>query len=776
MSHESRWCSITLAGLALALAACAPGPTSSLPDGGAADAAARPDAASDAGTDALDPSAPVLVMPIELLGEPGLTEHVTVHLARPAREGAYLALTTHRLTWREDGEHASTSAPRNSVRPGTKGSVRLNGGAWLGLSNDTVTCEEHEAAFGCLNGSYMTVRIRVALDRLAPGLVEGENDIELRFDETDGISSGWRVLALDVRDATGGSLLADRVVEDDPDAWMPPRPAAEDIARGRELWATAPLTDLGFPNARHPIHATCASCHVTDGSDLAYFNYSNRSIVARSTFHGLTEEQGEQIASYIRSIDLHLPPGFTRRDAGRPWNPPYQPGSGLDARPVELWAAGAGLGAVLEHDADMRHVMFPGDTYDPAILGAEGLLNPRETPLALQLPDWNAWLPTAAPEDLIEDPAALTSAVQYARFRTVEAELAAHRDVDFDTDAVLRGQIFWDLRAFAESRSMSFPGEHFYTNRDVPMPPRTEQLMLQQTRHNLARDAWFNVRQFELIHGFRLEDQTAVSMASGSPVVPDGYRSWGQTYRVVFETAPHFVADGPGLTFNFTQPGNYLSTSWYSLEQILNGGHHAASLGVDWNYHPGHIHNVQRSAVGYYDDGPPHAYHLAWAIVWFYQSFPVMDWRASPPVPFVPSSFGFYQRQLGLGLDLVGEAEVQEARGEITHEDRARLQEALALAFLGVAERYTPDQWVRRVADDEAHRSADNFDTIDYAPSLRDLPEAPSEWGYHADAYYRRIHDLAQSGLVSEPTLERLVAWGAGVWPRGDWSALLTAR
>jgi hypothetical protein len=739
-------------------------------DGAVRDATRSPDATDprDAETDAR-----VVTLPIEILGEPGTIERVMLDVARPT-DAAYLWLQTHRLTWREDGEHATLEAPRNAVRPGTKGSVRLNGGPWVGLSNETVSCESHEAEYGCLNGGYMTVRLRVDLARLgAPGLREVDNELELRFDETDGITSGWRVLALDFRDAGGASLSTTTFVEDDPDTWVAPLTGAEDIARGRELFVSAPLTDLGFENERHAIRGTCASCHFEDGYDLAYFNYSNRSIIARSQFHGLSELESMQIASYVRSIDLELPAGRRRSEAGRPWNPPYQPGPGLDSRPVELWAAGAGLDAVLERDSEMRPYFFPEGRIDPRIVGSEGHLNPRETPQALQYPDWNAWLPTIAVEDLVEDPALIPTSAPYERLAEARSLLATHRRTDFDTAPQARARVFFAIRRFAESRSIGFPGSYHYTDRDVPTPTRTHELMVKQTRHNLAYVSWFNLRQFELFHRFGLEDQTHVSPASGAPRVPIGDRSWGSTFRTVFETAPHFVADGAGLSFNFTQPGNYLSTAWYSLEQIINGGFNAASFGIDWNYHPGHIWNTRQSAVGFYLDGPIPAYRLAWALIWFYQAVPTEDWRTEPPTPFTPRSFGFYQRQFIIGLGVQEGARLLEERGEITREDRAMLQEALTLAFLGVAERYTPDQWVRRTVDDEAHRTADNFETIDYVPRVRtDLPEGYAEWGYQADAYYARIHELSESGLVTPATIHRLCDWGAGVWPRGDWDAL----
>ena len=81
-------------------------------------------------------------------------------------------------------------------------------------------------------------------------------------------------------------------------------------------------------------------------------------------FHGLTAQQGDQIASYIRSLNMPSP--------GWPWNPPYQPGPGLDSQPVSNWAAGAGINAVLDSDAAMQSYLG-----SPNGWAANQYLNPR---------------------------------------------------------------------------------------------------------------------------------------------------------------------------------------------------------------------------------------------------------------------------------------------------------------------------------------------------------------------------------------------------------------
>src|SRR5262249_20777858 len=124
-----------------------------------------------------------------------------------------------------------------------------------------------------------------------------------------------------------------------------------------------------------------------------------------SRFHGLSTLQGEQIASYIRSLPVPNP--------GRPWNPPYQPGLGLDQQPIANWAAGAGIRSVLNSDTEaLPHLLaqsqpaaavreggMEGARIGPEVFHPDGDLNAREIPIALQLPDWSQWLPRIHPKD-----------------------------------------------------------------------------------------------------------------------------------------------------------------------------------------------------------------------------------------------------------------------------------------------------------------------------------------------------------------------------------------
>ena len=141
--------------------------------------------------------------------------------------------------------------------------MRLNGGAWIDLhnANPDLICAEHESAYGCLSGAYHTVRLSVP----AEGAVEGLNEIEVRMNQTDGFSNGWRLLAFDVRDARDESLLPARtMVQEDPREWTAPRPSAAEIERGRVLWQTKALRES--PLSDSMLKASCSDCHAVDGA------------------------------------------------------------------------------------------------------------------------------------------------------------------------------------------------------------------------------------------------------------------------------------------------------------------------------------------------------------------------------------------------------------------------------------------------------------------------------------------------------------------------------
>ena len=282
---------------------------------------------------AAPPASTTITLPIEVVGPDGTTATASFAMPQGANLSGQLQL------WMQI----------HNLKYDTEASVQVNNSAWLPISTGSVTLLGNAAAFGGIGGGFHTLQMTLNLP--AGAVTSGTNTITFRFNGTDGVTSGFRVLAFNIQSAGSNLLPSSLFVNDNPNNWQPPSTAASDIAAGLALYQGAALTGP----TTGPIQAHCSDCHTIDGRDLKYFNYSNNSIEARAVFHGLTAQQGAQIASYIRSLNLPNP--------GMPWNPPYQPGPGLDSQPVTNWAAGAGLDAVLDNDGQMQALSGTGRQY-----------------------------------------------------------------------------------------------------------------------------------------------------------------------------------------------------------------------------------------------------------------------------------------------------------------------------------------------------------------------------------------------------------------------------
>lgn len=683
-----------------------------------------------------------IVVPLEVFADHEVA--VTIPLTDASGVDA-LYLRTHRLAYRS----ASTTPSQVS-----KGSVRLNDGVWIRLDPDNIECFAHEEAYGCLTGGYHTLRLTVGVDRLGSP-VTGDNTLTFRFEGTDGYSMGYRIVDLDFLRDGDRILPPGRVVDDDPNSWPVPRP--DETAEGQRLFGARVLTESPLSDA--PLRASCADCHAHDGRDLAYFNYSNESIVQRSMFHGMSRDDGERIASYIRSLDLQLPVGLTVADLGRPWNPPYQPGPGLDAQPVERWAAGAGLDAVLERDADIWDHLFPeGD--DPAAmrmaLGPESNINHRELPLSIQLPDWNEWLPEVHPLDMFGEDfeaeqfdigsVAPYASYQEARFLFAEGLLReGFEELDFFAGRVhvraggsLKGGRLAVTLDGASVVDVSGEWIVVTTGDNVTIRTRREDA-------NRGIRHWAAVKQWEIVQEFQLE-------GTASMVVGGESRHWGTQNRNVFELAPHRAAyEGAAFAHHTDLVGKYLSTAWYQLQVVINSGHGfgRARLGpVDWNYQPAHV-----ADIGTKVDGPRHPVRMAATLgemVQFYSNRPpssdAWGFQQMHPVRFAPTV------SMGRIFDALDEGR------------RARLFEAMLGAVLDLYDRTAPEDWDR------------NGDNDPEPPSYRPRQVTGNLLAAHhgsrfADTWFSMIPLFRDAG-VSSATIQRLIDFGEDMWPAGDWQSL----
>ena len=521
------------------------------------------------------PPAPVF-LPVEVLGEEGATVDRTLYVTgEKSKSVRFLWLQVH------------------GVRYPTQASVQINRSSWISLRNNTVDVAEPGKSFGGIGGGFATLELRLPIP--AGILVAGANVIRFRFNQSDGLASGYRILALNFLTAGGSKIIPPTdFVEDEPNSWMPPHSDAASIRAGKELWLNAPLIANSLPHSPR-IQARCADCHAHDGRDLKYFNFSNASIIARSRFHGLTPQQGELIASYIRSLSSPNP--------GRPWNPPYQPGPGLDGKPVPEWAAGAGLAWVLDNDTkalpyllttqrqsssttsglqaalDFRNLI---DQINPDVFRPDGNLNAREIPIALQLPDWSQWLPRIHPKDAW-GPAFVQSefAVMYDgdasgehRWSSLRSVLESTHTSNANTRAVVTAFIRWSQarRGFLS---------RYVNAKTVWSPALTDKVYSTQL--------WQLIKAWEMTQEAGLEGQGAALIG---PTAES--RTWCNT--IPEETAPAAVhipnsatgVGGSALT------NEYLSAAWYELQIILNSGNHQHRdrTPVDWVYLIGHFHRL----------------------------------------------------------------------------------------------------------------------------------------------------------------------------------------
>lgn len=459
-----------------------------------------------------------VTLPVEVMGPAGTTATVSVTVPSGTNLSGPLTL------WMQI----------HGLKYDSEASVQVNNSAWLPISTANVTLSPLEAAYGGIGGGFHTLTLTMNLP--AGVVVAGTNTVTFQFNGTDGVTSGYRVLQFNIQSAGTNLLPPSQFVQDDPNTWQPPSSAASDIAAGQSLWRTASLTAPGL-SGPVAIQAHCGDCHSEDGRDLKYFNYSNHAIEARAVFHGLTVAQGAQIASYIRSLNVPNP--------GRPWNPPYQPGPGMDSQPVANWSAGAGLGAVLDSDADMQQYLAPGGS--TAGWAASAYLNPRELPIPLQLPDWNAWLPKVHPIDAYG--AAFTSSGILTDYMSLRSQLQPNNATAYYNAHFLFGN--WQAAEQSFLAPIELAGNWTASiGTDV---------------YSLAQ--WMIVKQWELNQENGLEAMPQVLF--GTKANP---RAWFGNFA--FMTSPNMlhIPAGPAIGNGTDATFEYFSYIWYHTQLILNDG------------------------------------------------------------------------------------------------------------------------------------------------------------------------------------------------------------
>lgn len=375
---------------------------------------------SGSGSTPGEASTPTLKLPLELLsdGDQPYVAETTLNLTAAGLASVdRIAFTCHRCAFFTAPEWEKTKRTPTKI----KASMRILGGVpgsddakvpWIDITDQNVQMPAAERLQGGLSVSGLyTARIQWALDAPARArLVASDkgNRVQFRFNGTDGESNGYRIIKLDFQNAAGEGLSVNPVQQADIEAEKKQSYTAADIAAGAALWTKGGYLDKSSIVDRK-INASCASCHAEGARDLQYFNYSNNAIVQRARFHGLSDTEAKLLVAYVRANK----PGVKHVAQAAPWNPPYQPGPGLDSKDIRDWAAGAGLDAVTDTPAAALNALFGVDPKGKQVAVTQSMAdklmdsrevnNARETATSLQFPDWNAWLPSISPEDAWPD-------------------------------------------------------------------------------------------------------------------------------------------------------------------------------------------------------------------------------------------------------------------------------------------------------------------------------------------------------------------------------------
>jgi hypothetical protein len=653
----------------------------------------------------LTPSVSVVSLPLEMLGANGTTTSASVTIPTGANLSGQLSL------WMQI----------HGLRFDAQASVQVNNSGWMPISTGNVTLLGNAAGYGGIGGGFSTLKMTL---NLPAGVIQtGSNTITFRFNQTDGRVSGFRVLAFNVQAADGSLLIpSSTFVYDDPNSWQPPSTSASDIAAGQSLWHQAPLTIPVLSGGTQPILAHCSDCHTQDGRDLKYFNYSNNSIQARSVFHGLTVQQGNQIASYIRSLNVVNP--------GRPWNPPYQPGPGLDSQPVSNWAAGAGLDAVLDNDQEMVNAIFPGG-FQPSVFAATSRLNTRELPLPVQLPDWNQWLPGTSPMDAFGS--TFTTSGYNTIYQTLSATLQAGNPAVY---------------AWQRSNFDAWFGAFYGLYQQVGTPIWNNGALW--TPANV--DAMYSLSQWGLVKNFELNSQFQLEGLAqnifGSQADP---RAWYS--NLPFFVSPHELkmpTNGvTGLRNGSRADYVYLSYIWYNLQLILNdsNGVYSNQFPIDWPYSNGFVKDMG-SLVS-----PVAGIQTMWLI----KPLQVMQQNGQGPQAAV--SGGGWQPSWSQIFLLVTPEWNGAVWTGVDPATRAAIANGLATSWLQQASQFTPQQF--------------------YAGGLTTATAVPVAGGNPYDnvlpdwVWYTIPRILFLGGDTA--LASQMTQWAQNMWPGANWTADMNA-
>ena len=642
-----------------------------------------------------------IMLPLEVLGPNGTTVATPFTVPSTANVSGVLTLTMQ----------------IHGLRFDAQASVQVNNSAWLPISSSTVTLLGLASAYGGIGGGFHTLQMTMNLP--AGVVTTGTNTITFKFNGTEGRVSGFRVLGFNIEDSNGNQFISSSAFAwTDPNTWTPPSSASSDITEGQTLWRTASLT-VPTSSGAHPILAHCMDCHAQDGRDLKYFNYSNKSIQARAMFHGLTATQGNQIASYIRSLNVSNP--------GRPWNPPYQPGAGLDEQAVDSWSAGAGLSAVLNSDDDMFSAMFPSGVQS-SFFSPTSVLNVRETPIAMQLPDWNSWLPMVHPMDAFSD---FVGSNFFKSYQNLRASLVPGSAASYALNAPSFGSWFSNYAIY-------------FTPKQAALDSGGWSNTAAQNVYSMM--LWTMVKSWELNHEFELEGLAKTVFTNPRAEA----RAWDSEFP--FFTSPNrsHIPDSGFLDNGLNTTWQYLSVIWYHTQLILNNSEYqeAGTAPIVFPYVYGKIVDLATN------DSLPQSGLLT---EWLTKAVQISN-NGIPPNTQIT---GWNWQNADISRLVTPDTRM--LWPEISPTTRTAIYSGMVQGWLTEVQQYTPQE----------------FWAAGYSATAVPVPGAPDSDGRpgnasFADRLFYMIPQFRYYG-VSQTLINELAAWAQSIFPNGNWAATTTA-
>jgi hypothetical protein len=149
-----------------------------------------------------EPISRPIALPIEIMGAEGSVATVTIKIPQAsASQVSWLWLQIHGLEYPD------------------LASFRVNGGAWVSLNNSTVTVLQPGLSYGGIGGAFATLKMIVPM--ASGSVLQGVNRIAFCFNRTNGVVSGFRVLAFNLLRADGERLLPpEAFLQEDPERWV----------------------------------------------------------------------------------------------------------------------------------------------------------------------------------------------------------------------------------------------------------------------------------------------------------------------------------------------------------------------------------------------------------------------------------------------------------------------------------------------------------------------------------------------------------------------------